>query len=76
MNIIVTVADSHRGSLDVLVEALRARGMRVDSVLAGVGIITGSLPSGNRHDLASIVGVASVDGDGPQRLPPPDRGVQ
>jgi len=72
----VTVDDGHLAALDGVVQGLRARGMQVDQVLDGLGIITGSVPPGAAGALAGVAGVVSVDEQLTVRLPPPDAPVQ
>ena len=72
----VTVDDGHLPILDAVVARLRAHGMEVDQVLEGLGVITGSAPSGVRESLTAIEGVVSVDEQLTHRLPPPDAPVQ
>ncbi|MCZ2860448.1 hypothetical protein [Blastococcus sp. VKM Ac-2987] len=72
----VTVDDRHLAALDGVVQGLRARGMRVDQVLDGLGIITGSVPSGTLGALTGVAGVLSVDEQLTHRLAPPDAPVQ
>jgi hypothetical protein len=70
----VTVDDEH--AIEEVAAGLRARGMEVGQVLAGIGVITGSAPDEVRADLAAVEGVASVDEQLTHRLPPPDAPVQ
>ncbi|WP_346618672.1 hypothetical protein [Blastococcus montanus] len=72
----VTVDDGHLAALDGVVQSLRARGMRVEQVLDGLGIITGSVPPGTLGALTGVAGVVSVDEQLAHRLPPPDAPVQ
>ena len=72
----VTVDDGHLAALDGVVRGLRARGMRVDQVLDGLGIITGSVPPGTLGALTGVAGVLSVDEQLTHRLAPPDAPVQ
>ena len=72
----VTVDDEHLDVLDVVAQALRARGMAVDQVFDGLGIITGSVPAADRAALTGVDGVASVDEQLSHQLPPPDAPVQ
>ncbi|MCF6744756.1 hypothetical protein E9529_10775 [Blastococcus sp. KM273128] len=72
----VTVDDRHLSALDGVVRGLRARGMHVDQVLDGLGIITGSVPPGTLGALSAVAGVASVDEQQVHRLPPPGAPVQ
>ena len=72
----VTVDDGHLPAIDRVAEALRARGMEVEQVLDGLGIIPGSAPAGSRSALTAVEGVASVDEELTHQLPPPDAPVQ
>lgn len=72
----VTVDDGHLAALDGVVQSLRARGMQVDQVLDGLGIITGSVPTGTLGALTGVAGVVSVDEQLTHRLAPPDAPVQ
>ncbi|TFV47460.1 ketohydroxyglutarate aldolase [Blastococcus sp. TF02A-35] len=72
----VTVDDGHLAALDGVVQGLRARGMQVDQVLDGLGIITGSVPSGTLGALTGVAGVASVDEQLGVQLPAPESPVQ
>ena len=74
--ITVTVDESHVGSIDGVVRSLKASGMHVDDVLAEIGFISGSVPSGRITALASVPGVASVDQELTYRVPPPGSAVQ
>jgi hypothetical protein len=72
----VTVDDEHVPAIDEVADALRARGMQVEQVLDGLGIITGSAPADSRPALTGVEGVVSVDEQLTHRLPPPDSPVQ
>ena len=70
----MTVDDGH--AIEEVAAGLRARGMEVAQVLDGIGVITGSAPDDVRQALAAVEGVASVDEQLTNRLPPPDAPVQ
>lgn len=70
----VTVDEEHLDSLPRVVEALRERGMRVDAVLEGLGMVTGSAP--DTAALRQVEGVSAVDAGLEHQLPPPDDDVQ
>jgi hypothetical protein len=72
----VTVDDAHLDALDTVARALQARGMAVDQVFDGLGVIVGSVPSAGREALTGVEGVASVDEELSHQLPPPDAPVQ
>ena len=72
----VTVDDGHLAAIDAIADELRARGMQVEQVLDGLGVITGSAPSDVRPALSGVQGVVSVDEELTHQLPPPDAEVQ
>jgi hypothetical protein len=74
VSVSVTVDDEH--PIEEVAAGLRARGMAVEQVLEGIGVITGSAPDDVRNDLVSVEGVASVDEQLTHQLPPPDAEVQ
>ena len=76
VNLSVTVDDGHLPAIEEVAQALRARGMEVDQVLDGLGIITGSAPADSRSALTDVDGVVSVDEQLTHQLPPPDSAVQ
>jgi hypothetical protein len=70
----ITVDEEHLGSLDQVVQALRERGMHVDSVLEGLGMVTGSTP--DPAALREVEGVSGVDAELEFRIPPPEDEIQ
>jgi len=72
----VTVDDTHLRSIGTVARSLEQTGMRVDKVMAAVGVITGSVDSGTESTLTGVPGVASVDRDNTYQLPPPDAEIQ
>ena len=72
----VTVDDTHLRSIGTVARSLEQTGMRVDRVMAAVGVITGSVDSGTESTLSRVPGVASVDRDVNYQLPSPDAEVQ
>lgn len=75
-HITVTVDDSHLRSIGTVARSLERTGMRVDKVMAAVGVITGSVDSGTESTLTAVPGVASVDPDADYQIAPPDSDVQ
>ena len=75
-NITVTVADSHLGAMEDVVERLQARGMRVDRVLYSVGVITGCAPDRECSALGAVTGVGSVAEQQQFRVPGPGAEIQ
>jgi hypothetical protein len=76
MQITVTVRHDYRSDTSRIAEQLTAGGMHVENVLSTLGMITGSLPEGQRAALVGIEGVESVDEDRQVVLPPPDSDIQ
>ncbi|MHA7145676.1 hypothetical protein ACX80U_13260 [Arthrobacter sp. TmT3-37] len=76
MKVTVTVDDEHRPSIHHVAEQLGLRGMVVDRVLPGLGMITGSVTAALLAGLGTIDGVAAVDEELTYRLPSPGDAVQ
>ena len=72
----VTVAESHRASIEDVASRLREGGMQVEQVLPGIGVITGTVPAAQLPALAELEGVASIEEGTEFRIPPPDAEVQ
>jgi hypothetical protein len=73
----VSIDDAHLATIGSVARALSDRGMRVEQVLDGVGIITGSVADESRRLLELVPGVDTVlDGALAVQLPPPDADVQ
>jgi hypothetical protein len=73
----VSVEDAHLPSIGAVARALQEQGRRVEQVLDGVGIITGSVPDDRRMLLERVPGVdAVVDGSLTYQLPVPGADVQ
>jgi hypothetical protein len=72
----VTVDDTHLRSIGTVARSLEQTGMRVDRVMAAVGVITGSVDTGTESTLNGVPGVASVDRDNSYQLPSPGSEVQ
>lgn len=70
----VTVDSAHVGSIDAVVKALQERGLRVDHVLRGLGLVTGR--TADVEALRRVEGVAAVDPEVVHRVPPPDEELQ
>lgn len=70
----VTVDEEHLADLDQVVEALRARGMQVDAVLEGLGMVTGRAP--DAETLRQVEGVSAVDPVMQRHIPPPEDDIQ
>lgn len=75
-NVTVTIADSHVAQIDDVARRLRRAGMRVDGVLATIGMITGSAPAARLAALEAVSGVAGVEEQATFRIAPPDAEVQ
>ena len=73
-NVTVTVDDEHLDTIDEVADRLRERGMRVDQVLASIGIVTGSVQ--DVAALNAVPGVLRVDLPEGVDLGPPDQEIQ
>ncbi|MCE4555935.1 hypothetical protein [Pelomonas cellulosilytica] len=76
VEMVVTVADSHRESLSGLVQQLQARGLTDATALEAAGLITGHAPIEVLKDLQDVLGVRAVETSGMTQLPPPDSKIQ
>lgn len=72
----VTVDDDHLKDVAGVADRLRARGMHVDQVMGAIGIISGSVPSGMRHAMRQVPGVAAVEGPVVFQVAPPGSAIQ
>lgn len=70
----VSVSDDHVAQIHEVAVELRARGMDVDEVLVGLGIVVGRCDDADA--LRGAPGVQSVDEQQSVQLPPPDAGIQ
>ena len=75
-SIIVTVTDDALNKIDDVAAQLTAKGMKVDKVMAAVGVISGSVASTKMSDLKKVKGVMSVEEEITIELSPPDSPVQ
>lgn len=73
-DVTVTVDDEHLGEIAEVADRLRERGMRVDQVLASIGIVTGSVQ--DVAALNAVPGVQRVDLPEGVDLGPPDQEIQ
>jgi ribosome-interacting GTPase 1 len=76
VNVVVSVDDDHLDALDKVVTELRHAGLRVDSVLDAVGVVTGTVAGVSVRALESVPGVAEVELQRVNRVAPPDAEVQ
>jgi hypothetical protein len=72
VRIIVT---SRQGELAKTLSSLRKRGMKVDSVLDSIGVITGEIAESKLSSVEKTAGV-TVEREQRVQLPPPDAPVQ
>ena len=72
----VSIDDDHLDDLDKVVAELRRVGLRVDSVLDAVGVVTGTVAGTAVEALESVPGVAEVELQRVHRISPPDGQVQ
>ncbi|HEV2783227.1 MAG TPA: hypothetical protein VGX25_27910 [Actinophytocola sp.] len=76
VSVVVSVADDHLDSFAEVVTDLRRAGLRVDDVLATVGMVTGTIAADSVEALDAVPGVAEVECQHAHRLPPPESDVQ
>jgi hypothetical protein len=74
-SVVVTLLDSHLPSIDAVAAKLRAKGMKVESVLGAIGLITGSL-SKSLSTLEHVEGVSTVEEQPSIQIPPPESDIQ
>jgi hypothetical protein len=76
VDVVVSVADEHVGSLGRVADALRAAGMHVEQTLERIGVITGRVDAARLASLSLVDGVAAVEPSRPIDVGPPDSPVQ
>ena len=72
----ITVDDSHLHVINRIAGQLSERGLTVDQVLDGLGMITGDAARERQPALREVPGVASVDEDVTFQLPAPHSPIQ
>ncbi|MFH7023929.1 MAG: ketohydroxyglutarate aldolase [Heteroscytonema crispum UTEX LB 1556] len=75
VNLLILVDEHYRDRILEVVEALQASGMKVESVMEQIGVITGSIDS-NVEALSDITGVAAVELAREYHLKPPSSEIQ
>lgn len=74
--VIVTVAEDRMGDIETFAQELRGAGLRVNQVLAPLGMISGSIPSAQRPALEVLPGVVAIEEQAAHQIAPPDSDVQ
>ena len=69
--LILNVSDDHLDAIDEIAARAASVGFDVEGVLPILGMITGSAPDDREAVLKEIPGVASVEPEGEQSIPPP-----
>lgn len=74
-SVTVTLSDEHLPSIERVASKLRAKGMKVDSILEKTGQITGTY---SKHPslLKKVTGVLDAEEQPVFQLPPPDSDIQ
>lgn len=75
-HVVITVDENHLDQIWQVANNLRVAGLEVEKLYEKVGIITGSIESTKRSNLASITGVSAVEDEKAYNLPPPDSKIQ
>lgn len=70
----VTIDAEHVNSMDRVIDALSRRGLEVDRVMEGLGMVTGSTTDPSA--LREVEGVAAVDREVVHRVAPPEEDLQ
>lgn len=73
-HVTVTVDENHRAEVASISEQLQQRGLQVDSVLEGLGMVTGT--TDDPDVLRGVHGVESVNEGLEFQLPDPDEEIQ
>jgi hypothetical protein len=74
-NVVVMVGDQDLPAIHKVASQLRARGMKVDSILEATGMITGTYGKAPAA-LSRVKGVTGVEETAPIQLPPPESDIQ
>jgi cell division protein ZapA (FtsZ GTPase activity inhibitor) len=67
---LISVRDSHLGSLDEIAKAAERAGMDVDAKMKEIGVVSGLIEADRIDALRAIDGVADVEEDKKFSLPP------
>ena len=76
VDLVVTVADSHRAGIAEVAARLKAAGMGSLQTLHGAGLITGNAEAGAVARLGKVAGVQAVEASGEVHIAPPESDVQ
>jgi hypothetical protein len=76
VELLVSVADSERESIEDVAERLSNAGMQVKETLPELGTVVGSGPPGLVRELEQVRGVEKIARSGSFSLPPPDSPIQ
>ena len=74
-NLLITLHDRYANDTQAVADKLSGLGLQVTQVLP-IGVISGRAEAGALRRLRSVKEVATVDEDGPVRVPSPDSEVQ
>jgi hypothetical protein len=74
--VVISVTDDQVDDMPAVVAALRDAGLRVDEVLNGVGVVTGTVDEAALAALSTVPGVLDVERSRVYQAPPPDSPVQ
>lgn len=72
----ISVDDEHLDKMPEVVKRIKKAGLKVESQLEALGIITGSVDADKQDSIRSIKGVANVEEDRSIQIAPPDSDVQ
>lgn len=72
----ISVADEFLDRFAEVVERIEQAGLKVEQRLDTIGVITGSIDSGNIDKLDQVEGIAAIERSRGFQLPPPDSPIQ
>lgn len=76
VDVVVTVADTHRDNIATVAGRLMAAGLSACQTLTSAGIVIGSVAHASLGALATVAGVKAVEVSGGVQIAPPDADVQ
>lgn len=76
VDVVVTVADSHRGKIKGMASRLRSAGLGSLQVLEESGIVLGKAPASAFKRLQDVEGVIAVEKSEQVQIAPPDSKIQ
>ncbi|MEX3816661.1 hypothetical protein AB3X96_42230 [Paraburkholderia sp. BR13439] len=76
VEVVVTVAEDHLQRFRQLASELEGKGLKINNMMEGLGIISGAASLADVQQLKGMKGVKSVEEAGNVQLPPPESDIQ